>query len=187
MLVKGGTGDKAYLVDIESGMSSRLLPYLCGLFNINIINPTTFNAPSTKRQYWATRCDSFLRDPSYRTLLKFRVPSQYQNGLTVYEISFIKRRRSWDRLIFIMGLSILVRRHLHIETAQSCPKCFLTSGQFLHTCLKVYDFPLIRSTLCQKDGIAKLDKLDSTRRKASEICLRPPLDIYSHTFSRYCP
>ena len=28
------------------------------------------------------------------------------------------------------------------------------------------------------------DQLDSTRRKASEICLRPPLDIYSHTFSR---
>ena len=27
-------------------------------------------------------------------------------------------------------------------------------------------------------------KLDSTRRKAAEICLRPPLDIYSHTFSR---
>ena len=27
-------------------------------------------------------------------------------------------------------------------------------------------------------------ELDSTRRKASEICLRPPLDIYSHTFSR---
>ena len=26
--------------------------------------------------------------------------------------------------------------------------------------------------------------LDSTQRKASEICLRPPLDIYSHTFSR---
>ena len=28
------------------------------------------------------------------------------------------------------------------------------------------------------------NKLDSTRRKASEICLRPPLDIYSHTFFR---
>ena len=28
------------------------------------------------------------------------------------------------------------------------------------------------------------NKLDSTRRKASEICLRPPLDIYSHTSSR---
>ena len=27
-------------------------------------------------------------------------------------------------------------------------------------------------------------KLDSTQRKASEICLRPPLDIYFHTFSR---
>ena len=29
-----------------------------------------------------------------------------------------------------------------------------------------------------------IPELDSTRRKASEICLRPPLDIYSHTFSR---
>ena len=29
-----------------------------------------------------------------------------------------------------------------------------------------------------------INKLDSTRRKASEICLRPPLDIYSNTFSR---
>ena len=27
-------------------------------------------------------------------------------------------------------------------------------------------------------------RLDSTQRKASEICLRPPLDIYFHTFSR---
>ena len=27
-------------------------------------------------------------------------------------------------------------------------------------------------------------ELDRTRRKASEICLRPPLDIYSHTVSR---
>ena len=33
-------------------------------------------------------------------------------------------------------------------------------------------------------GIGIELKLDSTRRKASEICLRPPLDIYSHTFSR---
>ena len=29
-----------------------------------------------------------------------------------------------------------------------------------------------------------IPKLDSTQRKASEICLRPPLDIYFHTFSR---
>ena len=31
-------------------------------------------------------------------------------------ISIIKIRRSWDRLIFIMGIHILVRQHLHIET-----------------------------------------------------------------------
>ena len=30
-------------------------------------------------------------------------------------------------------------------------------------------------------------KLDRTRRKAVEICLLSPLDIYSHTFSRWCP
>ena len=29
----------------------------------------------------------------------------------------LKIRRSWDRLIFSMGIPILVRRHLHIETA----------------------------------------------------------------------
>ena len=34
------------------------------------------------------------------------------------------------------------------------------------------------------DELKQNIKLDSTRRKASEICLRPPLDIYSHTFSR---
>ena len=37
---------------------------------------------------------------------------------------------------------------------------------------------------CHKTRIKTEKKLDSTRRKASEICLRPPLDIYSHTFSR---
>ena len=30
-------------------------------------------------------------------------------------------------------------------------------------------------------------KLDRTRHKASEICLRFPLGIYSHAFSRKCP
>ena len=33
-------------------------------------------------------------------------------------------------------------------------------------------------------GDRNIMELDSTRRKASEICLRPLLDIYSHTFSR---
>ena len=31
-------------------------------------------------------------------------------------IHMLKIRRSWDRLIFIMGIPILVRRHLYIET-----------------------------------------------------------------------
>ena len=37
---------------------------------------------------------------------------------------------------------------------------------------------------CPVNGLVLLiRKLDSTRCKASETCLRPPLDIYSHTFS----
>ena len=32
----------------------------------------------------------------------------------------LKIRRSWDRLIFNMGMPILVRRHLYIETAPWC-------------------------------------------------------------------
>ena len=32
----------------------------------------------------------------------------------------LKIRRSWDRLIFNMGIAILVRRHFYIETAPRC-------------------------------------------------------------------
>ena len=34
-------------------------------------------------------------------------------------IPIIKIRRSWDRLIFIMGIPLLVRWHLYIETTRS--------------------------------------------------------------------
>ena len=45
-----------------------------------------------------------------------RATSQYKEGLSRYGISIKKIRRSWDRLIFIMGVPILVRRHLYIKT-----------------------------------------------------------------------
>ena len=40
-------------------------------------------------------------------------PSQYKDGLSRYGVSIIKIRRSWDRLIFIMGIPILVRPSLY--------------------------------------------------------------------------
>ena len=46
-----------------------------------------------------------------------RALSQYKDGLSRYAVSIIKIRRWSDRLIFIMGILILVRRHLYIETA----------------------------------------------------------------------
>ena len=39
-------------------------------------------------------------------------PSQCKDGFSMYVISIIKIRRSWDRLIFIMGIPVLARRHL---------------------------------------------------------------------------
>ena len=42
-------------------------------------------------------------------------PSQNIDGLSRYGIFIIKIQRSSDRLIFIMGLPILVRRHVYIE------------------------------------------------------------------------
>ena len=44
-------------------------------------------------------------------------PSQYKYR---YGIPVLKIRRSWDRLIFNMGIPILVRRYLYIESGPSC-------------------------------------------------------------------
>ena len=40
---------------------------------------------------------------------------QYKDSLSRYDISIIKIRPSWDCLIFIMGIPILVRWHLFLE------------------------------------------------------------------------
>ena len=43
---------------------------------------------------------------------KLGPPLKYKDDLSRYKISIIKIRRSWDRFIFIMGISILVGRYL---------------------------------------------------------------------------
>ena len=43
-----------------------------------------------------------------------RAPSQHKDSLSRHRISIIMIRRSWDRLISIMGIPILVRRRLCI-------------------------------------------------------------------------
>ena len=44
-------------------------------------------------------------------------PSQYKDRLSRHRTPMLKTRWSQGRLIFNMGMSILVRRHLYIETA----------------------------------------------------------------------
>ena len=73
-------------------------------------------------------------------------PSQYKYGLSRSEIYIIKLRRPWDRLILTMGIPILVRRHLHIETFQGV-KAFIHGVNthniysimqgytYMHTCI----------------------------------------------------
>ena len=61
-------------------------------------------------------------------------PASHFNIKTVVpdiEIPIIKIRRSWDRLIFIMGIPIHIRQHLYIEMAQKRPfqyKVFPSTG-----------------------------------------------------------
>ena len=42
---------------------------------------------------------------------------QYKDSIVQVWVSIIKKRQSWDHLIFIMWVPILVRWYLHIETA----------------------------------------------------------------------
>ena len=55
-------------------------------------------------------------------------------------IPMLKIRRSRDRLIFNMGIPILVRRHLYIETTPSCQpdverwQCMPQTFKWLHEC-----------------------------------------------------
>ena len=58
-------------------------------------------------------------------------PGAYFNIKTILPgigISIIKIRQPWDCLIFIMGIHILVRRHLYIETSP----CFSPSLSYRH-------------------------------------------------------
>ena len=58
-----------------------------------------------------------------------RAPSQYKNGLSRYGISIIMIRWSWESLIFIMGVPILVRWHLYIVMASwAFSNCSLIHG-----------------------------------------------------------
>ena len=53
-------------------------------------------------------------------MTKFWAPSQYKDVFFTYGIPLIKIRRSWVRLILIMGMPILVSRSLYIETPLWC-------------------------------------------------------------------
>ena len=55
-----------------------------------------------------------------------------------------------------------------------------------HICIPRLKFRFFACTTIPSATVKQqnMSKLDSTRRKASKICLRPPLHIYSHTFSR---
>ena len=54
-------------------------------------------------------------------ILTSKAPSQYKDRL--FQVwGHVKIRQSWDYLIFSMGIPILVRRHLYIETAPRCSR-----------------------------------------------------------------
>ena len=86
-------------------------------------------------------------------LMNTRSPGPRLNIKTVFlriGIPIIKIRRSRDRLIFVMGIPILVRRRLFIETAHISRWNELCSGNDLFTCELQWNLNQITMILIEK-------------------------------------
>ena len=75
----------------------------------------------------------------FQDLIGLQGPNQYEDGISTFGIPIIKMSRSWDRLIFIMGISLLVR-HLYIKTT---PWTFYIGFELAEHVLP--EFPLTRT------------------------------------------
>ena len=84
--------------------------------------PINNNPALVQIMAWRRSGNKPLSEPMMVSLLThicFSRP-QWVNMKTVFPgmgIAMLKIRRSWDRLIFNMGIPILVRQHLYIETS----------------------------------------------------------------------
>ena len=97
--------------------------------DINFANWSALRNGETKKhgplhRLWYQRT-KFANRASTRALSLFKC------GIFWHWISLIKIRPSWDRLIFILGISVLVRRHIQIETD---PWMLCTSIEINCTC-----------------------------------------------------
>ena len=63
--------------------------------------------PWIKPAHWGIQMDEVFQE-----WLAATARLNIKDGLSEYEIPMLKIRRSWDRVIFIMGISIQVRRYL---------------------------------------------------------------------------
>ena len=99
--------------------------------------------------------------PGIHLPISFKVTSPHLNIKTIFPgmgIPMLKIRRSWDRLIFNMGITILVRRHLYIDTAPMVTS--VTLGQS-HDCPNTSGITLKSiwksSSIKSQQNIAKLE------------------------------
>ena len=95
------------------------------------------------------------------------VQSQYKDGLYGYGIPMLKIRRSWERLMFNMGIPILVRRHLYIETASCVPMRY---GYHI-TKWYTYHVPRIVLTIYTCSGIFKTRKNNDIYRHVTSVIM----------------
>ena len=71
--------------------------------------------PNNNYPFWFMRSNSGSVEIINSSTV-IRVPSEYKDRVPRYRIPIKKVTRSWNRLIFIMGTPLLVRRHHYIET-----------------------------------------------------------------------
>ena len=82
---------------------------------------TAGSSMNFNRRWKHYQIDGHITWLNYLSSPKTWAPSQYKDGLSQSGISSIKIRRPWERFIFIVRITVLVGRHLHIETTHRLP------------------------------------------------------------------
>ena len=107
-------------VKISAGpMLRAMIALFCAKFiwfSVNSNHSYSVSCDKSRRRYVYCFPNLFLSVPHLAYKNEVRALSQYKDRFSRHGIPMLKIRRSRDRLIFIMGIPILVRRYLYIET-----------------------------------------------------------------------
>ena len=134
----------------------------CGMLQLHIDGKTAVFPLITHRCYWSLalnhphqEANSLAYHPGDEGMDKYNASKDTGPRLNIktvfpcMEILILMIRRSWDRFIFILGIPILLRRHLYIESDAWDRYCLL--------------FCLLNSMICFTSKLYNFDWLFDTK------------------------